>query len=280
MKGMFISRDKTAFSQLANEIAILKKMNHPNVVRLYEIIDDEKFDKLYMIMEYVDGGSLLTKIKSGNITLRNCWSYFRGLIAGLEYCHEKAGVVHRDIKPENILIDAHGNVKIADFGVSFMMDIKMNDELNTVVGSQYFLAPEVCSKRKFKGKPNDIWAVGVTLYYMITNKLPFNGNDIGELHKSILESQEKYPDTVSMLQKDLISKLLIKDPDKRMTVMEIKKHPWVTNNGVLKMQEVNGETITVNTNEIREAISIVKIYARIKAIMHKKLLRIRKKLGK
>jgi serine/threonine protein kinase len=277
MKGMLITKEKSAYNQLLTEIAILKKINHPNVVKLYEIIDDEKSDKLFLVMEYVNGGTLLTKIKSGFLNPRSCWAYFRGLVLGLEYCHEKAGVVHRDIKPENIMIDSHGNVKITDFGVSHMMDASMNDELDTVVGSHYFMAPEICNSEKFNGKPSDIWAAGVTLYYMITGKLPFNGANIAELYKNISETECEYPESISTQQKDLLIRLLDKVPERRIKICDIKAHVWVTHNGALKMQDLADEKIVAQPHEIKEAISLLKIYTKIKSVMHNRLQNLRKK---
>jgi serine/threonine protein kinase len=118
------------------------------------------------------------------LLLSHCWSYFRDLIYGLEYCHEKASIIHRDIKPENLLIDSHNNIKIVDFGVAFMMENGC-DELATTAGSHYFMAPEVCKGIKYKGKKSDVWASGITLYLITTGNLPFDATSIPDLYEQI-----------------------------------------------------------------------------------------------
>jgi serine/threonine protein kinase len=114
------------------------------------------------------------RITKGNISEEEMKNYFRGLICALEYCHECAEIIHRDIKPENILIDENDVVKLADFGVSYIM-VDGNDEISTSAGSNVFFSPEACRGSKYSGKLNDIWAVGVTLYYMCTKEFPFMG---------------------------------------------------------------------------------------------------------
>ena len=162
------------------------------------------YDKLYLIMEFVENKSIDYYIKKGTLTLAKIWNYFRDLITGLEYCHKIAGVIHRDIKPENLLIDKYGKVKIADFGVSYLMDATKDSMVKTTAGSHYFLAPEVITKEKFKGEPSDIWACGVTLYYMIKGSLPFDSISVPNVYKLITGSEPMYKgipeEIVSLLQ--------------------------------------------------------------------------------
>lgn len=189
LKKLLVGKNKTAYKQVENEIAIMKKAIHPNIVQLYETIDDPSSNKLYLIIEYISGGTLLNKIKKqGKIPLEKCWSYFRDIIQGLEYCHEVAGIIHRDIKPENLLIDENDNVRIADFGVSFMIE-NGSDESKATIGSAYFMAPEICKGTSYKGRQTDIWAAGVTLFYMITAKLPFNAVGITQLYQVIINDR-------------------------------------------------------------------------------------------
>eukprot|EP00349_Pseudokeronopsis_sp_Brazil_P008174 CAMPEP_0202967920 /NCGR_PEP_ID=MMETSP1396-20130829/12969_1 /ASSEMBLY_ACC=CAM_ASM_000872 /TAXON_ID= /ORGANISM="Pseudokeronopsis sp., Strain Brazil" /LENGTH=163 /DNA_ID=CAMNT_0049693551 /DNA_START=1008 /DNA_END=1499 /DNA_ORIENTATION=+ len=163
----------------------MKKLDHPNIVNLVEVLDDPKVDKLYIIMEYVANGSLMRKIqKNKNFSVQSSWKYFRDLILGLFYLHECAGVVHRDIKPENLLIDENDRLKIADFGVSFIMEAG-SDEIQSTAGSDYYFAPEVCKGITFKGRKSDIWACGVTLYYMVYKKFPFVSNNRPDLYNKI-----------------------------------------------------------------------------------------------
>jgi [calcium/calmodulin-dependent protein kinase] kinase len=189
LKKLFIGKNKTVYKLVETEIAIMKKMFHPNVVHLYEIIDDPNSNKLYLIMEYISSGTLAEKIKiAGKLPLEQCWSYFRGLIQGLEYCHKVAGIIHRDIKPENLLIGEDGAIHIADFGVSFMIE-NGSDEARATFGSAQYMAPEICKGRNYKGKQTDIWAAGITLYYMAVGELPFDAKNRETLSKLIISSE-------------------------------------------------------------------------------------------
>jgi [calcium/calmodulin-dependent protein kinase] kinase len=189
LKRLRVAKQTTAYKLLETEIAIMKKMNHPNIVRLYEIIDDPGYDKLFIIMEYISGGSLSSLMKDVEpMSIDKCWKYFRDLIYGLEYCHEVAGIIHRDIKPENLLIDNNDTLKIVDFGVSFMMN-DGSDESKVNLGSALYLAPEICKGSVYKGRKTDIWATGVTLFRMATNKFPFEGKSIPGVYKTIKEDE-------------------------------------------------------------------------------------------
>lgn len=189
LKKLLVGKNKNAYKQVENEIAIMKKACHKNIVQLYETIDDPSCNKLYLVMEYIPGGTLMAKIKKeGKLPIEKCWSYFRDLIRGLEYCHEVAGIIHRDIKPENLLLGESDCLKIADFGVSFMIE-KGSDESKATIGSAYFMAPEICKGTSYKGRQTDIWAAGVTLYYMFTAKPPFQGTGITQLYQIIRETK-------------------------------------------------------------------------------------------
>lgn len=128
LKKIFVGKNRTAMQDVMQEIAIMKKLDHENVVRLYEVLDDPSCDKLYIIMEYVKNGSLMVKLsKSKTLQPHNLWKYFRDLITGLNYLHECAGIIHRDIKPENLLIDDNDKIKISDFGVSYIIENGCDD---------------------------------------------------------------------------------------------------------------------------------------------------------
>lgn len=189
LKRQFITREKTSFHVIQNELAILKKMNHKNIVQLFEIIDDPAYDKLFMIMEFIPGGTIDGMIKQDKkVPIERSWKYFRELISGLEYCHEAAGIVHRDIKPENLIVTDDDTLKIVDFGVAFMMK-DGSDESKSTQGSAYYLAPEICKGEVYKGKQTDIWAAGVTLFYMTIGKLPFEAPSIGLQYQFIINKE-------------------------------------------------------------------------------------------
>ncbi len=142
-------------------------------------------------------------------------------MVALDYCHTSAGIIHRDIKPENILIDENNNVKLADFGVAHMMD-NGNDDLETSAGSYYYTAPEACLGSKFKGRKTDIWACGVTLYYMLVLKHPFIATQISELYKKVINDDLKIPDHLSEDAKDVLTRLMDKNPEDRISLDELR----------------------------------------------------------
>mmetsp|Transcript_1295 Transcript_1295/g.4433 ORF Transcript_1295/g.4433 Transcript_1295/m.4433 type:complete len:714 (-) Transcript_1295:1555-3696(-) len=223
----------TEMDNLKKEVAILKKVEHPNVVKLYEVIDDSSCDKLYMIFEYVERGAVLT-LPSSDQTCDAfpedvAKQYFRDLLMGLQYLHDHK-IIHRDIKPENLLVDKNGRLKLTDFGVSIMFRGD-DDLLKTSTGTPAFLPPEACRSGKYRGKPFDIWCTGVTLYVLLYGKVPFKGEGIMGTYTAILNQDPKLPSKINSDLKDLFSKLLEKRPSKRITLPELLEHPWVTNRG-------------------------------------------------
>jgi calcium/calmodulin-dependent protein kinase kinase 2 len=125
------------------------------------------------------------------LTEERCRKYFRQLISAVEYCHECAQIIHRDIKPENILIDSNDDVKLSDFGVSFMME-NGSDQIETSAGSYYYFSPEACLGATYKGRKSDIWACGVTLYFMTYKCYPFESKLIPELFSKIQNEEPSY----------------------------------------------------------------------------------------
>jgi serine/threonine protein kinase len=189
LKTHFIDKTTTAYKLLENEIAVMKKMNHPNIVQLYEIIDDPTYNKLCLVMKYISGGTLADLVKAkGALPIDLSLKYFRELIAGLDYCHDIAQIIHRDIKPENLLIDTNNNLQIVDFGVSFFIE-NGRDQAKATFGSAYFAAPEICQGLQYKGRQTDVWASGVTLYYMLMAKFPFNGINMKSIYSAIINDK-------------------------------------------------------------------------------------------
>jgi [calcium/calmodulin-dependent protein kinase] kinase len=205
---------------LQEEAAILMKLDHQNVVSTAEVIDDPEWKNLYFVMEYVEGGPLSNKISAkAELPMETIWRYFRDILMAIEYCHEVANIVHRDIKPENILVTKDDRIKLADFGLSKMID--ESGEIEKTAGSNYFFSPEACRGSKYKGKPNDLWALGITLYYMIYKKLPFWAPNFPDLFGMIMFEEPEYPDregvTPDLLQ--FIKGILTKDVDKRLNLV-------------------------------------------------------------
>mmetsp|Transcript_19697 Transcript_19697/g.18761 ORF Transcript_19697/g.18761 Transcript_19697/m.18761 type:complete len:151 (+) Transcript_19697:1845-2297(+) len=149
-------------------------------------------------------GNLDDKInKKGKLTEKVARLYFRQIISALEYCHEIASVIHRDIKPENLLINEKDEIKMADFGVSSMIE-NGQDELSGNAGSNFYMSPEACQGSKFKGKGSDIWAVGVTLYYMVEATLPFFSTNFPDLFQKIKTEEPEYSKEISEDLTDLL----------------------------------------------------------------------------
>ena len=233
------------------EIAILKEFDHPNIIKLYDYFNTP--NSFYLIMEKCNGGNLYFKILE-RINLEKMFDekilseVFKQIISAINYCHDE-GVCHRDLKPENICFLNLGNmenntVKIIDFG--FGRVISPKEKLKTKVGSSLYMAPEVL-KHKYNEKC-DIWSIGVILFFIISGKPPFFGENEMEIQKKILSIDYKFDDTwknVSDDVKDLISHMLVKE-DQRYSAKQALEHPWIQK---YKKNEINTE---INVNQINQ----------------------------
>ncbi|CAM9363048.1 unnamed protein product, partial [Scytosiphon promiscuus] len=210
--------------KVRREIHILRMCSHPHIIRLYQVIDTPS--DIFVVMEYVSGGELFDHIVSeGRLDPDEARSIFQQVISGVEYCHFHR-IVHRDLKPENLLLDAHGNIKIADFGLSnWMLDGQF---LRTSCGSPNYAAPEVISGTLYAGAEVDVWSCGVILYALLCGSLPFDDDSIPSLFKKIKSGMYSLPSHLSQLARDLIPRMLVVDPMKRITIPEIRRHPWFT----------------------------------------------------
>eukprot|EP01114_Cavostelium_apophysatum_P020120 TRINITY_DN6652_c0_g1_i1.p1 TRINITY_DN6652_c0_g1~~TRINITY_DN6652_c0_g1_i1.p1 ORF type:complete len:527 (+),score=127.40 TRINITY_DN6652_c0_g1_i1:65-1645(+) len=209
--------------KIRREISNMKLFMHPHIIRLYEVIETPT--DIFMIMEYVPGGELFDYIVShGKLLEDDARRFFQQIISGVEYCHSHM-VVHRDLKPENLLIDKKNQrVKIADFGLSTMMHD--GDFLKTSCGSPNYAAPEVISGKLYAGPEVDVWSCGVILYTLLCARLPFDDEYIPSLFKKIRAGVFDVPQHVSQSCRDLISAMLVVDSMKRITIAEIRQHPW------------------------------------------------------
>jgi len=208
--------------KVRREIKILKLFHHPHIVRLYQVIDTPT--DIFVVTEYISGGELFDYIvERGRLLEDEARKCFQQIISGVSYCH-KHMVVHRDLKPENLLLDEHMHIKIADFGLSNIM--KDGVFLRTSCGSPNYAAPEVISGRLYAGPEVDVWSCGVILYALLCGSLPFDDENIPNLFKKIRGGIYVLPSFLSEQVRDLISKMLVTDPLSRITVDEIRKHPW------------------------------------------------------
>ncbi|KAG6605544.1 Serine/threonine-protein kinase GRIK2, partial [Cucurbita argyrosperma subsp. sororia] len=221
-----VAPSETAMTDVLREVLIMKMLKHPNIVNLFEVIDDPDDDRFYMVLEYVEGkwaceGSDPPRGLDENTARK----YLRDIVSGLMYLHAH-NIVHGDIKPDNLLITRDGTVKIGDFSVSQVFEDK-NDELRRSPGTPVFTAPECCLGITYHGKVADTWAVGVTLYCMILGRYPFLGETLQDTYDKIVNNPLLLPDDMNPQLRDLLEGILCKDPSQRMTLDAIAKHSWV-----------------------------------------------------
>lgn len=208
--------------KVQREINILHLCTHPHIIRLYEVIDTPT--DIFLVNEYVSGGELFDYIVSkGRLSSDEARNFFHQIVSGVEYCHFQK-IVHRDLKPENLLLDSNLNIKIADFGLSNLM--RDGDFLRTSCGSPNYAAPEVISGHLYAGPEVDVWSCGVILYALLCGSLPFDDESIPNLFKKIKSGMYSLPSHLSQLARNLIPRMLEVDPMKRITIPEIRLHPW------------------------------------------------------
>ncbi|RAK74769.1 serine/threonine-protein kinase [Aspergillus fijiensis CBS 313.89] len=208
-------------SGLEREVVIMKLIEHPNVISLYDVWENR--GELYLVLEYVEGGELFEYVrKHGPLPEEEAVRLFRQIIAGLGYCH-RFNICHRDLKPENILLDSWHNVKLADFGMAALQP--MNQWLNTSCGSPHYAAPEIIYGRRYRGDMADIWSCGIILYALLTGFLPFDGGDLPSTLRLVKRAEFEIPPEVSLEATDLIRRILQKRPEERINMQGIWAHP-------------------------------------------------------
>ncbi|VVC29341.1 Armadillo-type fold,Protein kinase, ATP binding site,WD40-repeat-containing domain,Protein kinase [Cinara cedri] len=243
------------------EIALLKKLDHPNVVKLVEVLEDPDEDHLYLVFELLERGEVMQVPGDPPMSESKARSYFRDILLGLEYLHFQR-IVHRDIKPSNLLIDANGHVKIADLGVCNEFD-GSDDLLSSSAGTPAFTAPEVLdpSTTAYSGKALDVWALGCTLYAFVYGRLPYNADSVLAIHDQIRTQPVQWPvdpETSPQLV-HLLHRLLDKDPNTRITLPAIKQHDWVTRSGAepLPTEQDNCQLVEVSEEEMMNVVKSV-----------------------
>uniref|UniRef100_A0A3Q2FP57 non-specific serine/threonine protein kinase n=2 Tax=Cyprinodon variegatus TaxID=28743 RepID=A0A3Q2FP57_CYPVA len=235
------------------EIAILKKLDHVNIVKLVEVRIFLENQLLEMPVMEVPTDTPFSE--------KQARLYFRDIILGIEYLHYQK-IIHRDIKPSNLLLGDDGHVKIADFGVSNQFE--GNDALlSSTAGTPAFMAPETLSEKckSFSGKALDMWAMGITLYCLVFGKCPFFDEYILALHNKIKTKPVDFPEipTISEELRTLILRMLDKNPDSRITIPEIKIDQWVTQGGTdpLPLEEEHCSMVEVTEEDIQNSVKFV-----------------------
>jgi len=233
---------------LKREIYIMKKVDHPNILKLYEVYEDD--DHFFLVLELVEGLELFDKIVDrGNYSESDAANIVKQILEAVRYLH-KEGIVHRDLKPENLLSAGEGEnevVKVADFGFAKNFG---EEKLVTSCGSPGYVAPEVLTDDTYTNAV-DMWSVGVIIYILLSGYPPFYDESPPKIFKKITEAKYDFDDPVwediSDLAKDLIKKLLIKDPNERLSAKKCLKHPWIAGQAVntdvkgslIRLQEYN-----------------------------------------
>ncbi|OMJ74518.1 hypothetical protein SteCoe_26520 [Stentor coeruleus] len=235
-----------------NEVSVLRTLDHPNILKLYEFYQDDK--NYYLITEFCSGGELFDRIISqGSFTEATAANYMKQILSVVTYCHDR-NVVHRDLKPENFLLDTtadDANLKVIDFGTAqfFNHDVPLTIKL----GTPYYIAPEVikcCYTEKC-----DIWGAGVNMYILLCGYPPFGGSNDEQILKKIASGRFSFPspewDFISFEAKDLITKMIFFDPDKRITAREALQHPWLNNASHAPINKSTAKNIFNNLQSFR-----------------------------
>ncbi|CAD8128593.1 unnamed protein product [Paramecium sonneborni] len=240
-----IAKNKILMSQrnqMIQEVNILKNLDHPNIVNMYELYQDDYH--YYLITEYLSGGELIQRIKSrNNFNEKVAANYMKQILSAVNYCHQR-NIVHRDLKPENILFDSKASgdcLKIIDFGAA--KQLEQNSQLKQKIGTPYFIAPEVIDQNY--NTKCDIWSCGVILYTLMSGKPPFNGTNIDDLYKNIKQGSVDFNGSewkdVTEEAKNFILKMLVVDPAKRISAEQGLKDPWIINNQ--RIQKINPQNL-------------------------------------
>ena len=215
-------KDEYSRRKIFQEVLILKTCNHKNVIKLLEVFENKKY--LFIVQEYASEGDLLSHVKQhGRLSESEAKGLVLQIVQGVRYCHQH-NILHRDIKLENILLDKGQVVKICDFGVSRF--IKSGQFINEQCGTPAYIAPEIVLDKGYEGCYADLWSLGVLIYATVTGMVPFTGDDIDELHNSVLSGKYSFPNFLSEEAKDFISRFLKLDPYSRIDIQQAENHAW------------------------------------------------------
>ena len=213
----------------------MKLVRHHFVVKLKEVLASKT--KIFIVLELVTGGELFDKIDTRFDT--ETARFYLQLVVGTIFCHNN-GVCHRDLKPENLLLDGNQNLKISDFGLSSMYEVvtvaPTKSRYCTQIGTPNYVAPEVLADRGYDSSMADTWSIGV-IFVFLAGYLPFDEPTMSALFRKISNADFSLPSWFEDDVKDLLDKILVADPKKRLSLMEITRHPWFTKGGPLSDPE-------------------------------------------
>ena len=253
--------------RLEREFEMLAQFNHPNLIMVTEIFESD--NNYYTVMDYCEGGELFNYIvKKKYLSEKESSFFYYQIISGLEYMHS-LGIVHRDLKPENLLLTKDHILKIIDFGLSNYFKEGQNDLLYTPCGSPCYASPEMVTGNNYDGVMIDIWSTGIILFAMLCGYLPFEDKNNEKLFKKIAECKIEYPEYLSDIALDLLKRIIVPNPKKRITICEIKNHPFYLKGKKLFDQEftiqyLNEENINTENKVIDDKIKNNEINKSIK----------------
>ncbi|XP_059402122.1 serine/threonine-protein kinase BRSK2-like isoform X2 [Carassius carassius] len=208
--------------KVEREIAILKLIEHPHVLKLHDVYENNKY--LYLVLEHVSGGELFDYlVKKGRLTPKEARKFFRQIISALDFCHSHS-ICHRDLKPENLLLDEKNNIRIADFG---MASLQVGDSLlETSCGSPHYACPEVIRGEKYDGRKADVWSCGVILFALLVGALPFDDDNLRNLLEKVKLGVFHMPHFIPPDCQNLLRGMIEVNSGNRLTLELIQKHTW------------------------------------------------------
>ncbi|XP_011297559.1 serine/threonine-protein kinase SIK3 isoform X3 [Fopius arisanus] len=225
--------DKTKLSEenlakIFREVHIMKRLRHPHIIRLYQVMETEKM--IYLVTEYAPGGEIFDHlVRNGRMSESEARRIFKQIVQAVHYLHQNR-VVHRDLKAENLLLDADNNIKLADFG--FSNEYTPGVPLSTWCGSPPYAAPEIFEGKHYDGPRTDVWSLGVVLYVLVCGALPFDGPTMQLLRAVVISGKFRIPFFMSAECEKLIRHMLVVEPERRLSIIQILTHPWMGGDGL------------------------------------------------
>ena len=234
-------------TRLVRGMSLLERMDHPVIAKLFEVISTSFYS--FLVMQQAENGSIQDHVNdNGKIAEPRARKYFLQILSAIEYLHEEQHIFHRDLKAVSVLLDRHPNVRIVDFGLSNSFT-EASPRLSTPCGSPAYAPPEMLKGEQYT-KAADIWSAGVLLYAMVVGQMPFCGDHVPSILWIVAFTECTYPSLLSPMLSDLLRRLLVKDPKHRLTIEQIKRHPWLTQGRYSQL--FNGMGRGVDENIVRQ----------------------------